>query len=219
MFIIPCKYTKDSPLIECVTSIIKFHPNVKILIVDSNSEDMSYVNELPKLENILFLGGNSNYEIGALSLAYEEYPNESFYSLIHDSLILKKEITSFLYNEESYNFLYFNEVLIGSAYEFLKSVLNLTEYKSNAKLIGSVGSMCILKKDVIKNFHDKGLLKALKPNNKWDSNISERIVGLCLTQEGVDMRKNSIGGDYLSIVDKVHNNGLEFFQKKFIKRQ
>jgi hypothetical protein len=43
MFVIPCKYTNSCPfIIELVKDIRLYHPNDKIVVIDSDSEDKSY---------------------------------------------------------------------------------------------------------------------------------------------------------------------------------
>jgi hypothetical protein len=89
MFIIPCKYKNNSPIIDCVNSILKFHPDDYIVIVDSYSDDTSYFDLIPKIPNVKILNvKNNNYEIGALWKTYEQYPNESVYVLIQDTVII-----------------------------------------------------------------------------------------------------------------------------------
>ena len=42
MFCFSCKNTNNSLLDRCIDSILEYHPNDKILIIDSDSEDKSY---------------------------------------------------------------------------------------------------------------------------------------------------------------------------------
>ena len=71
----------------------------------------------------------------------------------------------------------------------------------------------------MKKMIDRGLSKALLPNDKFEDQMAERLVGICLSQEGVDIRSYSIEGDFLSKVSAVNNNQLEYFQKLYCGRQ
>ena len=54
MFIIPCFYEKQKTMLfDTIDSIIKFHPNEKIIVVDSDSPDKSYFSNLPSKVEVL----------------------------------------------------------------------------------------------------------------------------------------------------------------------
>ena len=46
MFVVPCKYIEQSTIRECVDSILKYHPEEKVMIVDSFSENDSYLKQI-----------------------------------------------------------------------------------------------------------------------------------------------------------------------------
>ena len=72
---------------QCINSIINFHPNEKIVLVDSDSHNKEYFNKLPK--NVIIADiGNKNYMEGALWYCYEKSPEEDFFYLIQDSMSL-----------------------------------------------------------------------------------------------------------------------------------
>jgi Ni,Fe-hydrogenase maturation factor len=221
MFVIPCKYTNQSPILECVKSINFFHPDEKIVVVDSNSEDVEYINKIKKINNVIVLDKkNLNYEIGALWIAYNNFPKEHCYVLIHDSVILKQSLNDFMENDETYNFLYFNETIFNSEENYLRKVLSKTDYVVPTNiLIGCFGSMMVIKNKTILNMYSKKLPYYLLPTNKFESQICERILGLCLSLEGVNMVENSIEGDGLSKVDEMKDNLLSYIQKKNLFRK
>jgi hypothetical protein len=75
--------------------------------------------------------------------------------------------------------------------------------------------MGVYKKDVIAVFRDKGLLEAILPIDKFGSQMTERILGICLAQDGQDIVSNSIEGDFLSRFSAVNSNQLKHFRKIF----
>lgn len=223
MFIIPCKFTPDCSIFECVSNINIHHPTEKIIIVDSNSLDTSYLDRIKKYNNVYISDkSNCNYEVGALWVAYEQYPNEPYYALIHDSLIIKNNISKFISDNLSYVFMYFPEAMDINepAYGYVMETLGKTEYAfDNAELIGALGSMCVLKPNIMQNFIKKRLNVALLPTDKFQSQQSERMIGFCLSKEGVDLTVNNIEGNFLSRVDETKNNQLFYFNKIFKARQ
>ena len=56
MFVIPCKFNPNYPfIINLVEDIRNYHPSEKIVVVDSDSEDKSYFDELIKYDVIIDL--------------------------------------------------------------------------------------------------------------------------------------------------------------------
>jgi hypothetical protein len=225
VFVIPSKFVQNiSPIFECVDALAQFHPTEKVLVVDSYSEDVSYLQKLVERNNVIISKyKNKHYECGALYYAYEEFPNERYYALIQDSIILKTNWDEFLNDEITYNLMYFRERgNFGEAeYDYLKKVIAETEYKQHANNghSGIYGMLGVYKKDVIEVFSKKGLLIASLPSNKFEAQMTERIFGICLTQDGHDITKNTIEGDYLSKTGAVDNNQLKYFKKIYGGRQ
>lgn len=224
MFVIPCKYVENSPIFNTVESILKFHPTEKILIVDSYSDNDSYLKHFDKYENVIISKfKNKHYECGALYYAYEEFPNENYYALIHDSIILKRDWNEFLHNDKTYNLMYFEEMgpFQDREYDHVSKVISLTnyDYHYNKGHYGFLGSMGVYKKDAIERFNEKGLLKAFLPNDKFESQMTERICCICLVQDGYNVTQNSIEGDYIKRLDYLNGDQLTYFKKIFLGRQ
>lgn len=220
MFIIPCKYSEGSTIIECINSILEFHPNELIVVVDSYSDNNSYFDTIPKLSNVKILDQkNNNYEVGALWKSYEIYPDESVYILIQDTIIIKHSLSEFINNDKSYTFLYFNE-----AYPPLTcpNFFENTDYNFRNKPIETIpccfGTNCIIKRDVMKKFIDKKLHTSFLPINKLESQHSERMMGLCMKEEGINLYENNLDGDCLSNWNKFHEDGYKYIKKIFLNR-
>lgn len=220
MFIIPCKYSEGSTIIECINSILTFHPNELIVVVDSYSDSDSYFNDIPKLPNVKILDQrNSNYEVGALWKAYEVYPNESVYILIQDTIIIKHSLLEFINNDKSYTFLYFNEpylpILVARFFEN-------TDYNFINKPIETIqccfGTNCIIKRDIMKKFISKKLHTSFLPTNKLESQYSERMMGLCMKEEGINLYENNLDGDCLSNWNRFYEDGHKYIKKIFLNR-
>jgi len=226
MFVIPSKYVENiSPIKECIDSIIKFHPKEKILIVDSYSDDVSYLKEFVKISNVIISKyKNKHYECGALYYAYKEYPKEHYYALIQDSIILRHSWEEFLFNDTTYNLLYFdNYPLVQSIHrperEYVTNVIKKIDYDNNIDgFVGIFGILAIYKQDIMKILIDKKVLETSLPIDKFGSEMTERIFGICLAQDGYDIINNSIEGNFWN-KNKTMLSGLKYFQKKYGGRQ
>ena len=145
MFVIPCKYKKESnSLLSCVNAIENLHPNEKVAVIDSASEDKSYFEDYANRENVIICDANNkNYEVGALWYAFKNFPNEKHYILIHDSLIFKKSISQFIVDDKTTVILCFNENLYNHnnspiclrEKKFLMQKKYFQKYHINLKLI------------------------------------------------------------------------------------
>ena len=91
-FIVCCKHLPERTLVfDCVSAIKKFHPDCDIVVVDSDSEDKSYLDELRKDGVIIEDVKNKNYEYGATVYAFNKYKDSyKNYVFIQDSVFLNK---------------------------------------------------------------------------------------------------------------------------------
>lgn len=219
MFIIPSKFIQNvSPIDECIDAITRFHPTEKILVVDSYSDDVSYLAKLVERDNVIISKyRNKNYECGALYCAYDEFPNEKYYALIQDSIILQSSWEKFLIDNITYNLLYFDEgTFMDREFNYTNEVIKNTKYNlfSNGHHIGMFGMMGVYKPDVMKTITEKNLLAAALPIDKFGSQMTERIFGICLMQDGHDLKKNSINGDFHVHYPSIQS-GLTYFKKSY----
>jgi hypothetical protein len=223
MFVIPSKYVQNlSPIFECVDAITQFHPTEKILVVDSYSDDVSYLQNLSERNNVIVSSyKNRNYECGSLYYAYKEFPAEKYYALIQDSIILKCSWDVFIHDDLTYNLLYFDEgPFMERELNYTNNVLKNTKYNIfvNDYHVGMFGMLGVYKQDVMKTMTEKNLLEAALPVDKFGSQMTERIFGICLMQDGIDLKKNTIDGDFHT-QNTVLNSGLKYFKKTYHGRQ
>lgn len=100
VFIIPCFYDgTNQSIFRCVNSILKFYKNPKIVVIDSDSPDKSYFKKLLEKKVTILDVKNKNFDTGAYWIGYKNFPGYKFYYFIHDSIILKKNISFY----EKYN--------------------------------------------------------------------------------------------------------------------
>lgn len=229
MFCLSCKYIPQSLIFECVESIIKFHPNEKILIADSKSEDKTYLNNLYKYENIEIFLENEDRQIGSLWESYKRYPNEHSYILLQDTVVLKKSLDLYIKTDNLFTtFLYFNDTVgfsclssppLNLDYEFYKMVLSNTDYivpELGQNIFGSFGPIFIIKNELMQKFNSRGLIQNLKTRNHIEQQYAERLIGICAEQEGYPPSLYNIEGEYYSRFGDIENNNIETFCKIFL---
>ena len=186
MIVFPCKYDPRYPMIQkAVASAKKWMPHERILVVDSNSEDRSYVDEVFELGAESYQAGNENYETGAWWFAYENYPGEWFYYFVHDSCeflhsmhwVKDYEVSTFMSlpgwsHAGQVHVDWGQKHIINSDYAFMVEGFSLC-----------FGSMMFIQRSLLNKLHDKGFHKIL-PSDKIGSCSMERLWGIALAQEG-----------------------------------
>lgn len=204
MFIIPCKYTPESKIVQVVNQINKFHTDERILIIDSCSEDQSYMDVISKShKNVIFAEENKHYVDSATWFAYLTFPEEKHYFVLQDSMEVHKNLDVFK-NFEFTSFMWFpvtKEMLSrgrGWHNPFQKNwakymMESNTSFTFMEEFIGLFGITFISNREVLTKLYDKGLHKIL-PSDKTEMCAMERIWGMCLSQIGVDVKLSSIYG-------------------------
>lgn len=208
MFIIPCRFDPERPIIfECVDRIKKYHPGEKIVVVDSASPDKSYFDKLDGVE-VLDID-NKNYGVNAFKEAWLKYRlEEDFYYCIYDSLLLNQSLASFRKNNLT-TFRYFKTPPTGVGWDENGNDLSiwinaqLSEHfgiSMPASFTGVMGPMWMCEEDVMWNIFASGLIN-IKPTNKWELCAMERIVGIVMELCGYDPT-NSIQGEMFGFFDQ-----------------
>jgi hypothetical protein len=195
MFIIPCKYTKKSNIFELIESINKFHPNEKILICDSESDDKSYLDNFSKYENIEKSFENKGYVDSAIWKAYNDYPEEDFFFIIHDSMLLYRNLDSYK-NFDFTSYMHFDGFFDNPEQKnYIKNNIEKTNFEFREHFTGLFGITFFCKRFILDSLKKKGLDKII-PSNKNQMCGSERIWGMCLEQIGIDIKMSSVVGEY-----------------------
>lgn len=223
MFGFSCNYSQNSLINQCVDSILKYHPDDKIVITDSQSENKSYYKQYIDCENIIILDNiNKNRQVGSFEIIYDHFPNESYYVMIHDSLFFKKSIQKFLDSSEEFiSFMYFPETFNNETKNFCVNVFDNTPYQVpnvGTQINASFGPLFIIKNSLIKKIKDNNLLIKLKSNSKLEDQYFERIIGIWAEQEGYSPEKNNMEGNCLSRWGEIVSDNLEYFTKIFLTR-
>lgn len=227
MFCLSCYYTSASPIVKCVESILKYHPNETVVIIDSHSQDKSYFSVFEDNENIVILDDVNDYRHpGTFKTVYKYYPDEPYYVMIHDSIIFKKSIQEFLNSEAEFrSIMYFPENVQPNEdrhNQWYRKLFRDTKYISpngGEILIGSFGHMGIIRNSLMKKFHESGFLDKFVSNDKWEDQNCERILGIVAAQEGWPADKYTIEGNFLSRYNEVISDKLEYITKIFLGRQ
>ena len=224
MFIVPCKYIEGKSLIrECIQSIKQHHPEELIIVVDSNSDDKSYFDYLDKIPKVVICDKkNRHYIIGALWQAYEMFPNEHHYVLIHDTIIIKKPLDNFLNNEETYSFLYFDEHSIPPQSQSILDRCILPNYSTKiaTPFVGVWGTAAILKNSIVKKFISNNLHNTYLSLNKEECQMSERILGILLAAEGIDIVTNCVEQkNCVTYWNSMFTDGFEYIKKTITIRE
>jgi hypothetical protein len=232
MFVIPCKYDSRSPVIDSLNSINEIHPNEKIILVDSGSDDKSYYRDVEKVKNVEIFDISNQYRlIGALKEVYRKYPKEPYYILMHDSVSLKKPIQEFIDNLDRIKvFMHFtspfstmDQKIAGEYYEWMNNLFEKVDYPNDNPLYSSnnyygiFGTMGIYSNDFVKTLDEKEVLENVKAETFNHGQFSERAIGYICHCEGIDI-SSSIDGNALIKWDNIKNDNLIYMRKRFLSR-
>lgn len=229
MFIIPCKYHQLCKIEETVSSIRKFHPSEKILVVDSGSDDKEYFKKLEQFDVIIADINNNNYESGAFWYAIQKY-KEDYYVLLHDSTVLKRDLNEQINSKKLfYSFMYFVEDTHGNHMKtdhvkFIETTNRMLgdceklPTDRNIRISGLFGPIFIIKGKLTCKLLEKNLHNSLLPKDKYEHQISERAFGLAIKQLGVDIMEDSLIGNFHSVFDKCFDKRGEVLYTDYIDK-
>ena len=96
MWVVPCKFDPANPVIfECIEAIQRHHENPTILVVDSDSDDKSYLNWC--VDHGCRIGPTNNHlrAFGAHAWAYRHHPDFDYFYFIFDSLIVQSNLDKY----------------------------------------------------------------------------------------------------------------------------
>jgi len=207
MFVISCKFNRNFPhIIELVSSIRKYHLSDKIVVVDSNSEDKSYFDDLKKFDVLIEDVDNKNWMIGAYWHAYKKYPNEEFYFFMHDSMLVKADLT-FLTKKDLTILMYFERNGVAHFNNWAKRINNETKYRYNNEKYGCYGPIFFCKKEIMQSLLENGVDKLL-PNDKFETQICEGCYGFFFEEMGYNLKECSLYGNVFDNESPSGKSGL-----------
>ncbi len=221
IWVVACKFDPARPVIfDCVHSIRAHHPDDWIFVVDSASEDRSYLRQLYlDFDCVTTDVENRHYAVGA----YAQAPNMlgEFYACVHDSLIVNQNLHH-LETEPLTTVRYFrsppnpwgadeNGTDIGvwgaaQAREHLGLDIP-TEY------VGVFGPMWFCQRHVMDDLARLGFFN-IRPSSKFEQQGTERLAGIALTHLGYDVR-NSLQGEMHGFFDEYDST---FVEKRHLDR-
>ena len=186
MFVIPCRFDPKRPTIyRCVYEIKRWHPKAEVVVVDSASPDRSYMSKLRELGITVADAENTNYEVGALWHAFENYPRDRYF-LCQDSAFVQAEIESVLDRHPISGMMYWRG-WEGCQPEHIaagRELCALTDYSYLDDGFSMVfGCMLFARREILERFRAKNLHRAL-PTDKVGSCAMERVLGIALAHEG-----------------------------------
>ena len=169
----------------CIESIKKFHPNDKIVVIDSCSKDKSHFSD-SEMENVIVCDiGNINYESGGMWYVYKNFYDEK-YVFLQDSMYLTDSI-------DKYKNLDFKPINFCGGWDhatyqhkqWVRENLSTTKYKyldDGFKMIQF--NSFLISRNVLDILNQNGISNIL-PTNKIQSEAMERLLGIVFTQENL----------------------------------
>jgi len=206
MFVIPCKYNPEFPfIINLVDDIRKYHPNDKIVVVDSKSTDKTYFKELYKYDVIVEDAENLNWMVGAYWYAFKKYPSEDFYFFMHDSMRVKGNL-DYLKDRDLTTLMYFNRQ-IGNFNAWGDLITSSSKYTYKNEGYGCFGPIFFCKNSVVSKMLEMGADTFL-PSSKAETGYCEGCYGFFLESQGYNLKECSLFGDVFYIHSLEGPSGL-----------
>jgi hypothetical protein len=213
MFVIPCKFNKNNPIIfSCVEAIQKYHPGEKISVIDSNSDDTGYQKDLGNSVDFYDVK-NNNYQLEAYHIAFKDNQKEDFFYCIHDSLIIQQNI-SFVEKSDLTTVRWWNSPPVNIGWDESGQDLSIWANEQMNEYLGYTmpsvykgvfGSMLFASNKVFQALNKSGVFN-IKAKDKYESCAVERIIGIVLSNLGYDVT-NSLqgeGGELFSVYDETY---------------
>lgn len=190
-------------IVSNVESIQKYHQDSTIVIVDSNSPLKDYMKKLSGviIEDIK----NVNYENGTIWHCFNKFKEFDLFVILQDSMKLNGSLSPYLdgnlYVYNSYKSWYCSD---SSRKEWIKEKIKNCDYEFTDDFYMIQCSSMIIPTSLLSKVKSKKF-DNIMPVNKVESMHMERMWGMVIAQEGVDVTKRHIE--------------KEIIIKKFLNRQ
>jgi hypothetical protein len=206
MFVIPCKYNPTFPfIIQLIKDIRKFHPEEKIVVVDSDSDDKSYFEIIKEYDVIVEDVKNKNWMVGAYWHAFKKFPKEDFYFFMHDSMRVKDNL-DYLKEKKITILMHFNRNG-GNFNTWGKRINNETEYNYKYDGLGCFGPIFFCQNEIMEKMLKMGVDKLL-PNSKQETGYCEGCYGFFIEDQGFNLIECSLFGDVFEVHSPNGKSGL-----------
>ena len=213
LFSITCKFDPANPVVlSCIESIQEHHPGSIIHVVDSDSEDKSYYEQVTAIGAVVQDIKNKSLTTGNIWHTYEEHPDYDYYYFLHDSMLIKENLLD-LTEQDVTALRYFrswngigwtpaevptgdNGFVYPETFNWANSqLLTKTTYRptSGQRFAALFGPILMCKRSVLDKLKQAGFDK-IRPTTKRQSEAMERVWGMVLGMEGYDLSKLSIQG-------------------------
>jgi len=206
MFIIPCKFVENKNTIyECVQSIQKYYPNEKITIVNASSSDKkTYCDSLKIFD---FIDTEQDiFEVGAYQLAFKKYPNELYYYCMQDSIILKTHFEPVDLRVVQYMSCCSSDPFF-RRYDRFENISKVLGYDVPHVYQGVAYNTFFCHNNVMKKLMKN--MEPFTPHSKYDSNITECLLGIMLNSFGFNLSTLNIQGLHYGLTYKYDNSNIE----------
>lgn len=226
MFCFSCKYFDGSPVKETVDAILKYHPDEKIVIVDSMSDDKSYYQTFADYENVDILDDCNPHRVpGAFYQTVKKYPDEPYYINIQDALIIKKSWQEFIDSPHEFiSLAFFHDTIHDESrpeYQYMQKVFERTIYpipNPGQSFNACFGPIYVIKNSLARKFYDSGILANMKSTCKMEDETGERIFGILASLEGYEPGEYNIEGDIMSRWGEMVNDDMQYYTKIFCSK-
>ena len=196
MFVIPCKYSPNIDNISyLVRDIRKFHPDEKIVVVDSASADKSYFKEIEQYTVEIEDINNKNWAVGAYWHAYFKHPNEKFYYFLQDTVKVKANL-DYMKDKDLVTIATFNRAIDPSFNMWNHKINTETKYRVSNEGCGVYGPMFMCSNKVITDLYNNNA-NVLMPTCKAEIGYLEGGFGAIFESVGFNMHQCSLYGDII----------------------
>lgn len=198
IFVIPTKYDPARPVVfDCVRAVRTHHPDARVVIVDSASDDRSYYEPMLELGAEVADIENRHYPTAAFGWALHAYPTERFFGCIFDSLIVNAPLDHLLAFPLTTVRHFLTPPTGWGEDQFGVSLSRWAEDHSPFPIpdqfVGVFGPMWFCDRQVLEQLDRCGFFD-IHPTDKWQACAMERLAGIVLTELGYDPT-NSLQGE------------------------
>jgi hypothetical protein len=209
---------------QCYKNVLSLQdqlPEAKIVVVNNNSTNTSYLDKLPETITVEDNVYPSTYEAGALLHAFNKYDFENYF-LIQDSIEMYDCFEIIDYTKQDYEFVFALNLFCPASHMTNDNHKNYikTNFKSLSYLLfmqaGIATNSFIAKKHHIQKIVDAGIfVESNLPKNKLASECWERVFGLAFYKNKIKLKtvKASYDRKLMSSINHLSQTHIEHVLK------